>query len=278
MKNEGYTTEVSDPDVAADDTPDEDPDAGVLYGRVIIETAEDIAALEGVTEIRGHLLISGNEFTVVTLPNSLRTILGGINSISPTMTELHAPGLQILSIYEGRALDLRASPSISVIDFPELTQTGELPFDYIPITELNLPKLVSVHSIELGYHLVPNDELTFLDLSALQVVEGSLSIDGAQLSEINLPALRSVGSSIFVGDMPALESIDLSVLEQLASGTLYVTGNSALTDVRLGSLAAGCADLSIVSNPELPACLFDSYTDICTAFTVSDNDDDALCD
>ncbi|MHA7628056.1 DUF7151 family protein [Corallococcus sp. M7] len=235
----------------------------------------DLVALEGVTHLRGELVISAPTLTDASLP-SLAIIEGSLTVRgNASLRRLSMPALRFVggtaAVISNARLDaltlgtapdtmLRVERSLLVEDNPMLPTLAGLaavqPGDSISLRANNalvepglLPYVTELHgSLIIEDHL-RLDRSPFFNLTR---VHGNVRLSGnaALGAPSGLNHLTEVGGSLELQDNPMLETLD--PLAQLTSvGALFITGNPRLTDTAGLEKLAYAGRIHIQGNKEL---------------------------
>lgn len=248
-------------------------------GGVMVMRANDLVSIElpQLVEVGARIWI-GNNPALETIGLGALTTMGGLfvgdNSALETLTlpsllEIGAVGLTI-GQYESSSSSI-PNPALKTISAPKLK------------------------TIKGGLTVQANKALETLDLGALELVEGELTIGNyvystsqhgnESLATLSLPALESVGKKLRVQYLPRLASLHLNALTHaegasfnalplltslalpaLSDGALYIYSNDNLETVSAPVLASGGVQVSdnalleTVSFPSLSSATFLSFT------------------
>jgi hypothetical protein len=256
----------------------------VRYGDFYIDNDAELVELEGATRIDGSVFVSATgTVSAISLP-SLRSLSGRLEvRNSSTVAAVHLPALE-----HALGVTLETNAALISVDLSSLMTVDELSIydndalqdetldlgalrvvrQHLYIARSPLVETIDLSSLESARYVaflsfgVPMANLTTLDLTALRAVSNDLDVSGlAGLSSLTLPNLRSVGGTFQVRQMEGMLSMSVPRVEQIMS--LRVTDNPALTAIR-SSFPALLAvnDLTITNNTALPTCdalaLFDA--------------------
>lgn len=203
--------------------PSAEPALTTLAGDVTIGDATDAAALRGVDEIGGDLVVDGAALERLELPELRR--LGGSLVVwrAPDLATVSVPALEEVggdvSLYDLDAFD-------SFAGFSALTTVGgSLSVTRVPLVRdfAGLEGLEGLGDELYLYHL---EGLRSADgLSSLASIGGDLQVlEAYALRELRLPALRSAGRvELFEAD--ALTRVDLPALETVEGYELHECGS-----------------------------------------------------
>ncbi|HEX2881937.1 MAG TPA: hypothetical protein VHO25_20595 [Polyangiaceae bacterium] len=258
----------------------------VIEGDYTIENSVDVALLQGVTEITGHVTIDGTSLVTLSLPN-LITIGGHLRiEDNGNLSTLSLPSLKSVgngldvNIHEGEDFDFRLQDNdmLTTIDLSELdyvwyltvvgndliTTTAWLPaletvastltVQGPALTTLSLPALTTLGG------MVVDDVLTTISLPELTTLEDLHVQQAQQLQVLSLPSLTSVDVHLVINDCDALETVTLTDLDSVGD-ELTISNNALLNDLDLGSfdtMTGASTTLAITQNPSLPQCLVDT--------------------
>lgn len=140
---------------------------------------------------------------------------------------------------------------VTRIDVPELTSVRSLLTVYPTLTELNAPALRSA----MFTVSIRGTAVDTVDLSSLETVGANLFWSPAATTA-SLPSLVSVGATAGFEDLPALQTIDLPLLNSV--GTLEIGRNPSLQTVDLPALQTA-EFVSIDDHPSLTSIAMPSY-------------------
>ena len=201
--------------------------------------------------------------------NEVLTWLGGLDQLEEVTGSLYIANLPLLDkdldlgllTTVGGTVQVYNNDLITDLDLGALTGTGSSVAIYNndSIGTVDVSSLVEVEGSFQVYN-VP--DMTSLDASSLTLVEGALQIYGNDRweSELDLGALTTVDSYLYLVDNALLPSFDLDALSSLGG------------------------DLYIQSNPVLPECLAEELADRLSAAGaiggtayISGNDSSASC-
>jgi len=79
----------------------------------------------------------------------------------------------------------------------------------------------------------------------------------SNITELRLPALETIGSSLWIYLNASLQSLDLRRLERIGS-RFWVYRNLTLWDIRLDALTSFGEDAQVQGNPQVPGCFADA--------------------
>lgn len=181
--------------------------------------------------------------TSLTLP-ALTTINGDVTvSAVDTLTSISLPALTTI---KGN-LTLLGNAALASVSLPELaTIDGELAISSGLLTELDLSVLTTAKSVAFS-----SSSLVNLELPALATVSSFVYIIGNEgLVHLGLPVLTTLNGSLQIVTNVALTEIDLSSLSNALGGGLYISNNDALSDITLPQLESATA-LRFESSTEL---------------------------
>ena len=153
-------------------------------------------------------------------------------------------------------LDVFDNPTLTRLSLPALTRVGEVGLNVTgnhALLELNLPALTSIGgSLNSAGRLsiYENESMTDLILPALTDVGGSMGIEMTALTNIEMPALRSIGSSFVFNRNEVLTDLNLPALASVG-GNMDVSENPRLTGISLSRLSSVDGFLTIFANEML---------------------------
>jgi hypothetical protein len=203
------------------------PVGATVQGSVRIAGAADVAALAGVVEVEGTLVVAPGAPDPLVLPElvaagavvfepggpavarlpALLVVDGAVDLRSDTLRELEAPALEVVVhdvsvtsatalealrlpalAHIGDALVLRDAPRLAEVALGDLTTTHGLNLSgQLPALDLRLPRLTSVG----GRVFLDDLEMGELDLSALEALDGAVELEDVVVSALRLGALAS---------------------------------------------------------------------------------------
>ena len=191
-------------------------------------TVERIS-LPKATEI-GTLLCKSPALTTLSAPRLVT--LGSLDLASDNLTTLSMDKLQ--RIVGAFALNGKGKSPLTTLSLPELSSSdGSISISELPqLSELRMPNLVRTSTFTTSRLML----LKELDFSRLERVDQELKLDfylynskNTALTELRLPALKSVGSRLFIRAAHGLTSISLPELEQ--TNGFWVMEASALQKI-----------------------------------------------
>ncbi|MCP3139534.1 DUF7151 family protein [Pyxidicoccus xibeiensis] len=247
-------------------------------GHYMVQSAADVAALQGISRIRGSLFvlrtglteavvpglavvegevtIAGNEkLTRLELPD-LRFVAASLRVTSnPVLETLMLGGSSHERVWVGEDLDVTSNLLLKSMDGLKLASPRRSVYlRNNPVLTYTLGEggLQGVEALGDTLIVLNNDAVTSLPFPNLQRVGGSVQIeDNDSLQSLRGTGLWFIGMGFHVSDNDALQ--DLSGLEKLevVAGPLSVSGNDALRSTE-GLVALGhVRGLGIISNAEL---------------------------
>jgi hypothetical protein len=204
------------------------------FGDYSVKTAADLAALQGISHIKGHLAILGTALTEVVLPG-LSVVEGRVTiDGNNLLTRLELPGLRFVDY------DLQVS-SHPVLE--TLVLGGAWGERLWVETVLTLRSNTQLKSMA-GLHFVVPHAVALEDNDALDFVEfqepgfenivslpgGLVVSDNASLHALPFPNLRQVGGNVHISGNGGLRSLSGTNLALIGSG-LSVIDNDLLEDL-----------------------------------------------
>jgi len=285
--------------------------SGILQGSYVIRNSLDAYLISNVTSITGDLEIVAPGLKELELVN-LESLGGGLLvHDNDVLEELSLPTLKSVGGSEaGFGVRIHGNENLAVVDLDALgtvekedlqihnnsslaaiflgsllSVAGEFAISSNPLlTEISLPKLRSIGRNINGYGLSisGNQELSTVEMSELQSVDGSFSIfENQALREVSLPALRFIGASdhslrgIQVSENRVLTALLLDSLVSVA-GSISIYRNSSLSTVSLKLLSTIGADVSgagleLHENENLSAVNMESLESVAGFMSVSRN-------
>jgi hypothetical protein len=256
---------------------------GLSYeGTVALYTQADVDAFgqQGITLLDGNLTIgraTGTDSITSLAPLAgLKEVAYNI-AVNPTFAGAGLAELEALA-YVGGTLQIGAAPHLETVALPALKSAGAIALQNTATIVVELPELADVSK-----QFSLNCPLFQLQLPNLQRVGGTFTLTTSSasitsLNKVSLPALEEV-SSITINAFPNVARIDLPQLKQAAglrctsmsklsliyaplleavTGSVYLTGLTALTEVELPALKqageiyiATCSVLSVLEFPKL---------------------------
>ena len=225
------------------------------FGNYTVKTAADLAALQGISHIRGHLFIENTELTNVTLPG-LSVVEGQVTiSSNPLLTQLYVPGLRFV----GHSLQVTSHPLLESLTLGGNWNERLWVETYLEIS--SNPRLKSLNGLafvspRVGLGLQDNDALQFVPgqpgFAAIQFLSGTLLVSGNDaLQAIPFPNLQQVGGNVQIVGNKGLESLRGTSLAAIG-GDLWVTDNDALESLwGMSSLHTLSGWLSVSGNDKL---------------------------
>ncbi|NVB36949.1 hypothetical protein G6O69_03850 [Pseudenhygromyxa sp. WMMC2535] len=231
--------------------------------------------LDGLDNLETLGSLGGSESTNIYVSglNSLET-LGNINF---TLTyNIYIDGLTALETITGAAKFIEPS-GVYLDGLANLESIGGALYFYevslYPETTA-LPSLESLGSFYLRAY--GNTVTDFAGLDALESINGSLTIDGANFQTLSaFGALQTVGGSLNLWELYNLTEI--TGLDELAkiSGNLTLAENESLTELGLGELSNVGGNVVIIDNTALSTCdaqaLVDQLSNLGGSVTISGN-------
>jgi hypothetical protein len=218
-----------------------------------VKGAEDLAALEGITHLRGDLYIQGTALREVSIPG-LVTMEGRISiHANPELLRVSMPGLR----YVGHQLDVTNNPVLETLELGgargrrllvggdvEVSGNARLPDlgglrPVVPTQNLTVSGNAALTSLggfeeltRLTGNLVisANGSLTSIILPALEQVGRVLHLsENAALPSLGtFSSLKSVGEDLVIADNDSLESLEGMPMLQLVGESFRVHENDAL--------------------------------------------------
>ncbi|MCY1019497.1 DUF7151 family protein [Pyxidicoccus sp. MSG2] len=199
-----------------------------------VTTAADLAALQGISHLQGHLFISGTQLTEVVLPG-LSVVEGQVlvtgNSL---LTRLELPGLRFV----GQDLEVSSQPLMETLVLGSAL-SGQLWVEQYLRIRSN-PRLATLGGLDqvtprLGLELQENDALDFVDgqqgFSAIQSLADTLRVSGNDsLHALPFPNLQQVGGTVEIVGNQALRSLSGTHLYFVGSD-LWISDNDLLQDL-----------------------------------------------
>jgi hypothetical protein len=210
-------------------------DVHTYHGNYQAQGAADLAALQGITRIRGGLRLTRTALTEAVLP-SLVVVEGALNIDSnASLTRVELPSLRFV----GQHVSVSSNPLLEVLVLGG-GQQERLWVEQSLTVEHN-PRLQSVSGLR---YVAPRNALYLRDNDALQhhpletgfgamhtLTEGLIVAGNDALEHLPLSNLGQVGGFVFIERNPALRSLGgLSSLTTVGSD-FYLTGNDALRDL-----------------------------------------------
>jgi hypothetical protein len=283
----GGTQVVAGRDVNADgELGDEEPSSAAYVcqslhtydGSYVVTSAADLAALQGISRLRGHLSVTGTTLTEVVLPG-LVAVEGQLRiGDNADLTRLELPNLRFVR----RGLIVESHPrletlvlggtsgeplwietSLELTSNPKLESLSGLTF-VSPRQSLYLrdndalrfiPGQASFWSVEAltGTLIVSgNDALTALPFPVLGQVGGNVQVvENAALQDLALTRLRSVGGELLLTNNDVLRDLSGLPLLETVNGTLNVSDNDALTSTAGLESLSQVGSLVLYVNPGL---------------------------
>lgn len=239
-------------------------------GHVVLATQEEVDAFltTGISEIDGNLTIgvpNGEEITNLKgLSNLTRVVYTLV--VNSTYTGENLAGLQNLEQVQAFRIGTEEIPTaskLSTVNLPALhTVYGPFTINSENVKSVLLPKLKNCE----GDFIISSGALAATDFNALESVGGSLIVRGtakagakgaAEAEAVLLNSLKHVGGGLTVEEMPKLETVVLTQVEEL-SGTVSFNrlkkyGLLSMPKLaRVGGLdVIDCESLSVIELPTL---------------------------
>lgn len=265
-------------------------------GDMVVTGPADAAALQGISRIRGNLLVTSTALKEVVLP-ALMVVEGPMTfHDNPELARLELPGLRFVN----GSVDISYNASLEKVAFGDVAN-GPLWVQGALVVEVNpslptlsgLGALVPAGSIILvnndaleepgsfehliqqpgGITVRENDRLQRLPFPRLERVSGDVDIThNAALPSLAGTALRTIGGHLFISGNDSLT--DLSGLPELRSvtGWLSVLGHKALRSTEGLYTLFDVGGLTIADNAELvTAGAFPVLTTITNELEISGN-------
>lgn len=212
---------------------------------VEIKSSGDLSQANSCTKI-GSLSITGEELSEVVLSN-LQSVENDINvSATSTLTKLSMPKLT-----SSKNLQINNNSGLSSVAIPALTKL----MGYLFVSG-NSPKLqFSASKLDTIGGNATFSNCSAIDVSSLEMVNNMLSFSGNSASNISLPVLKTVASSVSFSSNDQISSLALPKLESV-SGALLIANNTNLETVTLSNLATVGGALEVsgkVSKLDVPA-------------------------
>lgn len=240
-------------------------------GNVVLNTQADVDAFarSGIDVIRGNLIIGAEKGGPAF--DSIRNLEGLENLLEVEYNVI------VNETFAGETLNLKSLRSmygltrttddrgnniicknLKNIVLPSLTEVvSGITIRQPHIQRIEMPALVRVG----GNMTVNTDELNAIDLTSLETVRGDLSFtsgrNGTKLETFSLPALKELGGTLSLSDIPQMTAVDLpdlasaggfsmtgcvkisnltnTILENL-TGELTLSGNNSLSEVQFPTL------------------------------------------
>lgn len=239
-------------------------------GHVVLATQEEVDAFltTGISEIDGNLTIgapNGEEITNLKgLSNLTRVVYTLV--VNSTYTGEDLDGLQNLEQVQAFHLgteEMPATSKLSTVNLPALhTVYGSFTINSENVKSVLLPKLKNCE----GDFIISSGALAATDFNALESVGGSLIVRGtakagakgtAEAEAVLLNSLKQVGGDLTVEDMPKLETVVLTQVEELSGAVSFnrLKKFSLLSMPKLEKVVSldvtNCESLSVVDLPAL---------------------------
>ncbi|NMO14463.1 hypothetical protein HPC49_06395 [Pyxidicoccus fallax] len=274
-----------------------------------VRSEADLAALEGISRIRGNFSVISNTLTELVLPR-LTTVEGQLHiSNNPALKRLELPNLRFVqqdlvvkgnpllkdlvlganeTVWVESSLELSSNPVLKSLGGVSLVSPRKSvilqdndALEYESI--LGAAAFQRVETLSGSLVVSGNDELAELPFPVLTHVNGPVQVaNNGVLRNLSLPDLRSIGGSLHVTHNDALWSLEgLERLQEV--GGLTLEENASLAQLGLSALQRVNQALTVTHNPKLPTCLATRlasavYTGTPDLLRISDNDDTASCD
>lgn len=239
-------------------------------GRVVLATQEEVDAFltTGITEIEGNLTIgvpNGEEITNLKGLSNLTRVFYTL-VVNSTYTGEDLAGLQNLERVQAFRLGTEEKPAaskLSTVNLPALhTVYGSFTINSENVKSVQLPKLKNCD----GDFIISSGALAATDFNALESIGGSLIVRGsakagakgtAEAEAVLLNSLKRVEGGLTVEDMPKLETVVLTQVEELSGAVSFKRlkkfGVLSMPKLaRVGSLdVTDCESLSYIEFPLL---------------------------
>ncbi|KAG2210444.1 hypothetical protein INT47_002386 [Mucor saturninus] len=219
--------------------------------------------LDGVQQLIGDLVMSGNVDLVSFSAPSLQKVDGNIKIINHTILNK----LELPLLTEVNGFHLSVLPALEVINFP----AGLVKVNSLRIEDTRAPQIDGLKSESIeSFTLLSNKHMRSNDLSSLKGITGDMLILGnnpempfiaenlasiktatfLNVADIQMPALTIVQSDISFHENE-FSTLALDKLERIG-GTVTIVNNNKLTETSFKSLAVVNGALSIGNNTQLP--------------------------
>jgi len=210
-------------------------DLRTYQGHYRVQGAADLAALQGISRIRGSLHLVGTSLTEAVLP-ALVVVEGGLAIDSnASLRRLELPGLRFV----GQHVSVFSNPRLEVLVFGGKEQ--EPLWMEMSLTVEDNPLLASVSGIRFAaprqsFFLRNNDALQHTPeeqgFVALRTLSDYLFVSGNDaLTTLPFSAVRYVGRQVMVEGNPALQSMRGLGGLQTVGGDFFITDNDSLPDL-----------------------------------------------
>lgn len=206
-----------------------------------------LAGLDSLVTSNRTITVRGNRsLTNVDALRSLRAVTLIDISGNSALTRLSLTSLEKVDV----RLNVQGNASLATVELPGLSTVGDfVRFETNPrLTALWLPNLVVTGS------LIVNDNPSLVGLEAPNLVfvtAGIEMMNMAALTTARFNALSSIGTNLFIREVPALSSFTGFAKLGSVGGTLYIDRTNAIDFVGLNNLGVVSGDLSITNNARL---------------------------
>lgn len=247
----------------------------VAEGTFALIHPEDIDLLQGVTCLRGNLLIDNSDMTSLQGLESLEKIVGSVvisnNADLTTLNGMdHIERIAGTLLLQNNAVlqDIQALSSLQDVGvrlailtnpaLPNVSGLAGLQELSASLEITNNTALTSLSGLEnlqrarRNFFVVNNDALTDADaVQSLQIVDGSIAFNANDhLDRLQFSALREVNSSLSVQDNLRITSIEMPELRQVVVA-LRLRNNAALQQAAYPLLSSIGSDVEIFDNLQL---------------------------
>lgn len=187
-------------------------------------TEDEIDELDDVVEITGELSVTSvADGDVLGALSRITKVGSAVTVVSTGVTDLDFLG----NLRDAGALVVRNNPQLTDIDGISDVRVlrGSLHLETLPATALTMDQLTQADTVHIGPTGLTSIALTALPTTGLFKLEFN-----AGLTSARFPALNSVSRDLFVRNNPALETLDLSGLNQVGGAFFLCDVDQATVD------------------------------------------------
>ncbi|WP_255207951.1 MULTISPECIES: hypothetical protein [unclassified Myxococcus] len=220
-----------------------------LDGNYFVRNAVDLAALEGISRVRGNLYFDPGSATEAVLPD-LMLVEGALEIIDTSLERLELPSLRLV----GGPLTVARNPALTTLNLGSGHSLLWVRGDFSLVSNPLLPTLAGVRTVFPANNILLKDN-DVLDGGSFTYVSrqlGSITLEGnAKLSTLPFQQLEWVGGSLNIIGNSSLLTLTGTVLQKVV-GDLVIENNEDLSGLwGMPALTSVGGALSVRDNANL---------------------------